>query len=128
LISTTLWSAAISTPWAKRWLPQEVRADIEQDIQAQKQALTLNPHVSLASLATFATLIDTSSFRPLLNDFVYEYKQQKNNRCHQKPNGSPRHDLHGDTRIDNYYWLRDDERSRPEVLDYLREENEYGKQ
>jgi oligopeptidase B len=35
--------------------------------------------------------------------------------------------LHGDTRIDNYYWLRDDERSRPEVLDYLRQENEYGK-
>ena len=36
--------------------------------------------------------------------------------------------LHGDTRIDNYFWLRDDERSRPEVLDYLREENEYGQQ
>ena len=36
--------------------------------------------------------------------------------------------LHGDTRIDNYFWLRDDERSRPEVLDYLREENEYGRQ
>ena len=35
--------------------------------------------------------------------------------------------LHGDTRIDNYYWLRDDERSQPEVLDYLRQENEYGK-
>jgi oligopeptidase B len=35
--------------------------------------------------------------------------------------------LHGDTRIDNYYWLRDDDRSRPEVLDYLRQENEYGK-
>ena len=33
--------------------------------------------------------------------------------------------LHGDTRIDNYYWLRDDERARPEVLDYLRQENEY---
>jgi len=27
---------------------------------------------------------------------------------------------HGDTRIDNYYWLRDDNRSQPEVLDYLR--------
>lgn len=23
--------------------------------------------------------------------------------------------LHGDTRIDNYYWLRDDTRSQPEV-------------
>lgn len=35
--------------------------------------------------------------------------------------------LHGDTRIDNYFWLRDDERSQPAVLDYLREENAYGK-
>ena len=35
---------------------------------------------------------------------------------------------HGDTRIDNYYWLRDDSRSRPEVLDYLHEENDYGRQ
>lgn len=35
--------------------------------------------------------------------------------------------LHGDTRIDNYYWLRDDDRAQPEVLDYLRQENEYGK-
>ncbi|WP_409307593.1 S9 family peptidase [Pectobacterium sp. B1J-3] len=28
---------------------------------------------------------------------------------------------HGDTRIDNYYWLRDD----PQVLDYLKQENHY---
>lgn len=32
---------------------------------------------------------------------------------------------HGDARIDNYYWLRDDERQKPEVLDYLRAENAY---
>jgi oligopeptidase B len=34
---------------------------------------------------------------------------------------------HGDTRIDNYYWLRDDERSQPDVLDYLHQENAYGR-
>ena len=34
---------------------------------------------------------------------------------------------HGDTRIDNYYWLRDDDRSQPEVLDYLHQENDYGR-
>lgn len=34
--------------------------------------------------------------------------------------------LHGDARIDNYYWLRDDTRSQPEVLDYLQQENSYG--
>ena len=30
---------------------------------------------------------------------------------------------HGDVRIDDYYWLRD--RTNPEVLDYLRAENDY---
>jgi oligopeptidase B len=29
------------------------------------------------------------------------------------------------TRVDPYYWLRDDERSNPEVLAYLRQENAY---
>ena len=32
---------------------------------------------------------------------------------------------HGDTRIDNYYWLRDDTRSNKEVLTYLESENLY---
>ncbi|MFS2225538.1 prolyl oligopeptidase family serine peptidase [Pantoea sp. B65] len=36
--------------------------------------------------------------------------------------------LHGDTRQDDYYWLRDDEREDPAVLDYLHAENDYGKQ
>jgi len=31
--------------------------------------------------------------------------------------------LHGDTRIDNYYWLR--EKNNPEVIQYLKDENEY---
>jgi len=31
--------------------------------------------------------------------------------------------MHGDTRIDEYYWLRDDTRSDPEVLAYLEQEN-----
>jgi oligopeptidase B len=34
----------------------------------------------------------------------------------QSPNG---------VRVDNYYWLRDDTRSKPEVLDYLKAENAY---
>jgi len=33
--------------------------------------------------------------------------------------------IHGDTRIDNYYWMRDDERKDPEVLSYLEAENAY---
>ncbi|XP_019166680.1 PREDICTED: uncharacterized protein LOC109162430 [Ipomoea nil] len=34
-------------------------------------------------------------------------------------------ELFGDVRVDNYYWLRDDRRSDPEVLSYLQEENDY---
>ncbi|MGG6120843.1 prolyl oligopeptidase family serine peptidase [Pantoea allii] len=34
--------------------------------------------------------------------------------------------LHGETRVDNYYWLRDDRREDSDVLDYLRAENNYG--
>ncbi|WP_209309679.1 S9 family peptidase [Tamlana crocina] len=34
--------------------------------------------------------------------------------------------IHGDTRIDNYYWLND--RENPEVIDYLNAENAYTKQ
>ncbi|GAU12187.1 hypothetical protein TSUD_01540 [Trifolium subterraneum] len=34
-------------------------------------------------------------------------------------------ELFNDVRIDNYYWLRDDSRSDPDVLSYLRQENDY---
>ena len=34
---------------------------------------------------------------------------------------------HGDIRIDNYYWMRDDSRSDPELITYLESENEYFK-
>lgn len=35
---------------------------------------------------------------------------------------------HGDVRVDDYYWLRDDKRKSPEVIDYLEQENAYSKQ
>lgn len=34
-------------------------------------------------------------------------------------------EMFGDVRVDNYYWLRDDSRTNPEVLSYLQEENAY---
>lgn len=34
--------------------------------------------------------------------------------------------IHGDTRIDNYYWLN--QRENPEVINYLKEENDYTNQ
>ncbi|KAF5737959.1 Prolyl oligopeptidase family protein isoform 1 [Tripterygium wilfordii] len=36
-----------------------------------------------------------------------------------------RMEMFGDVRVDNYYWLRDDSRTNPEVLSYLKEENDY---
>ena len=33
--------------------------------------------------------------------------------------------IHGDTRIDDYYWMRDDERQDPEILQHLEQENQY---
>ncbi|EHD21827.1 MULTISPECIES: S9 family peptidase [Brenneria] len=36
--------------------------------------------------------------------------------------------VHNDTRIDNYYWLRDDQRSDPDVLAYLHQENRYSRE
>jgi oligopeptidase B len=35
--------------------------------------------------------------------------------------------LHGDIRVDDYFWLRDDERKDPEVIAYLEAENAYTK-
>ena len=43
-----------------------------------------------------------------------------------KPNKIPHTlELHGDERIDYYYWLRDDSRSNKDVINYLKEENKY---
>ncbi len=36
-------------------------------------------------------------------------------------------EMHGDTRIDNYYWMRDDKREDPEILAHLASENTYMK-
>jgi len=33
--------------------------------------------------------------------------------------------IHGDIRVDDYYWMRDDKRQDPEILDHLRAENAY---
>ena len=34
-------------------------------------------------------------------------------------------ELRGDKREPNYYWIRDGERKNPDVLAYLKEENDY---
>ncbi|KAK8924147.1 hypothetical protein KSP39_PZI019850 [Platanthera zijinensis] len=37
-------------------------------------------------------------------------------------------EMFGDVRVDDYYWLRDDTRSNPEILSYLKAENDYTNQ
>ena len=34
-----------------------------------------------------------------------------------------KHEAHGDVRLDNYNWMRDDTRSDPKVIEYLKNEN-----
>ena len=34
--------------------------------------------------------------------------------------------IHGDTRVDNYFWMND--RDNPEVIDYLNKENDFTKE
>ena len=33
--------------------------------------------------------------------------------------------IHGDTMVDNYFWLRDMDRKNPEIIQYLEDENTY---
>ncbi|PHM75248.1 S9 family peptidase [Xenorhabdus kozodoii] len=37
-------------------------------------------------------------------------------------------EIHGDVRVDDYYWLRDDNRQDKNVIDYLKAENQYAGQ
>lgn len=38
------------------------------------------------------------------------------------------HEIHGDLRKDDYFWLRDDHRQDPQVIDYLQQENAFTEQ
>ncbi|HEY7865717.1 MAG TPA: S9 family peptidase [Psychromonas sp.] len=38
------------------------------------------------------------------------------------------HEIHGDLRKDDYFWLRDDDRQDPQVIDYLQQENAFTEQ
>ncbi|MDX7988093.1 S9 family peptidase [Xenorhabdus sp. 12] len=37
-------------------------------------------------------------------------------------------EMHGDSRVDNYYWMRDDNRQDENVINYLKAENQYTEQ
>ncbi|TFQ11657.1 oligopeptidase B, partial [Escherichia coli] len=46
----------------------------------------------------------------------------------QAPERPVQFTAHGEIRTDNYYWLRDDTRSDPQVIQYLTDENRYTQQ
>ncbi len=64
----------------------------------------------------------TPLFRCIPGEFCHPYKmfqpERTINATKSRPH-SPRHDASWRYAHDNYYWLRDDTRSQPEVLDYL---------
>jgi len=66
--------------------------------------------------ATATTAVETAAANIMEATEMAEPKAQK--RPHELT-------LHEITRVDDYYWLRDDERSDPEVLAYLESENEW---
>ncbi|MGF6563594.1 oligopeptidase B [Kosakonia cowanii] len=73
-------------------------------------------NVSLATRVCFATLIGMEN-RKKISAMLPKAKKIPHAMT-----------VHGDTRVDNYYWLRDDTRSQPEVLEYLHQENDYGRE
>lgn len=93
--------------------------------------------VSAANLPTFK--FSLSSFIPISKvscDYVLHRVRASFSSTMSRdisPSRSPpvakkvKHEMEkfGDLRVDNYYWLRDDSRTDPEVLSYLQEENAY---
>lgn len=99
----------VHSPHPARWtLPS---------LKAEKTAMSSNPSRSLAS-----------PYRPLIAPIDYERDHQPR-LVGEEPvppiaRVEPRaHTLHGETRIDEYFWLRD--RNDPEVIAYLEAENRY---
>jgi oligopeptidase B len=91
---------AATTIGAPRWETAMFRVDL--------RTLALSVAVALlASCAAQKTPQNTQPQPPVAPVHAYQV---------QSPNG---------VRTDNYYWLRDDTRTKPEVLDYLKAENAY---
>ena len=78
-------------------------------------------------LSSLSSSSSSSSFRPLVGAKSFRY--MASSPAKPKPPAAKKvehkMELFGDVRIDNYYWLRDDSRSNPEVLSYLGQENSY---
>jgi len=70
-------------------------------------------NVKLIAAVSFALLLTNCSEMPETNTVAQPVAKKIPHRL----------EMHGDVRIDNYYWLND--RENPEVIDYLNQENAY---
>jgi len=64
----------------------------------------------------------------LLTNIGYTKMNETNNIISEAPKAKKipfKHIQHNDIRVDNYNWLRDDDRKDPKVIDYLNQENTY---
>ncbi len=78
-----------------------------------------NPLLAAAGLALIASMSAAAENATQRTTNVEEPKAEK--RPHEMT-------LHGDTRVDEYFWLRDDDRADPDVLAYLEHENAWFEQ
>ncbi|XP_024025988.1 uncharacterized protein LOC21405850 [Morus notabilis] len=93
--------------------------------------MRFNRRISIVGLLHFPLILSSlssssSSFRPLVGAKLFRSSMASET---PKPPAAKKvkhvMELFGDVRVDNYYWLRDDSRSDPEVLSYLKQENAY---
>ena len=64
----------------------------------------------------------------LLTNIGYSQMNQSNNIISKAPKPEKilyKHIEHGAERVDNYHWLRDDDRKDQKIIDYLNQENNY---
>jgi len=80
---------------------------------------TYNKNIRMRSLIYFTISI----FISLNIIMMSSCSEEKNNNAPVAKKIKKELKIHGDTRIDNYYWLN--ERENPEVIKYLESENEY---
>ncbi|KAJ0034501.1 hypothetical protein Pint_25658 [Pistacia integerrima] len=87
--------------------------------------------VGICSLYSFALLSSLASFTPKITrrfSLSTSSMEAANSQSPRPPVAKKvEHamEMFGDVRVDNYYWLRDDSRSDPDVLSHLKLENSY---
>jgi oligopeptidase B len=83
---------------------------------------------ALTISALSATVIAACSHQQVENSAQQAVKEQGNKAAPTAKKIPFEITTHGHTRVDNYYWMRDDKREDPEILAHLEAENSYTEQ